>query len=58
MGRPKLAKGWTLRQTSFRLHASEIEAIQVAAERDLRSPSSWIRLAVQEKLERDENGKV
>ena len=55
MARPRLGER-RLTQTSFRLLPLELEAIKVAAERDLKPTSNWIRLAVQEKLERDNNG--
>ena len=55
MARPRLSER-RLTQTSFRLLPLEFEAIKVAAERDLMPTSVWIRLALQEKLERDNNG--
>ena len=58
MAKRKGPTGRALIATCFRLSSAELEAVAVAAESELRSPSSWIRLAVQEKLERDGHGKV
>jgi len=54
MARPRLGNR-RLTQTSFRLLPLELEAIKVAAERNLMPTSTWIRLAIQEKLAREDN---
>jgi predicted transcriptional regulator len=56
MARPRIEPENVLTATTFRLSNRDLEAIRVAAERDERSPSQWIRKAVKEKLEREQNG--
>jgi hypothetical protein len=47
-----------LTQTAFRLSEIDLEALRLAAKKVSLSPSEWIRFAVSEKLERDNNGAV
>ncbi len=58
MARPRLTPDAVLAQTSFRLASTDLEAVRLAAKSDSQSASAWVRLAILEKLERDENGKV
>ena len=57
MARPRLEDG-ALTQTTFRLTETDLSRIREAAQRDERSPSNWIRVAIKEKLEREQNGTV
>lgn len=54
MARPRIEQ--VLASTTFRLSKQDLHNVRVAAEKDLRSPSQWIRIAVKEKLEREQNG--
>jgi len=58
MARPRLTPDAVLTQTAFRLSEIDLEALRLAAKKVSLSPSEWIRFAVSEKLERDNNGAV
>jgi len=58
MARPRLMPDAVLTQTAFRLSESDLEALRLAAKRASLSASGWVRLAISEKLERDENAEV
>ena len=58
MARPRLVADAVLAQTAFRLTSTDLEAVRFAAKSNSQSASAWVRLAILEKLERDENGKV
>lgn len=57
MARPRL-EDEALTQTTFRLTETDLSRIREAAKIDERSPSNWIRVAVKEKLERENNGTI
>jgi len=47
-----------LTQTTFRLSQRDLERVREMAALDKKSPSQWIRRAVKEKIEREENGTI
>jgi len=58
MARPRIEPEAALTQTTFRLSQRELERVREMAALDERSPSQWIRRAVKEKIEREENGTI
>ena len=58
MARPRLEPEAALTQTTFRLSETDLQKVREMAVFEDRSPSQWIRRAVKEKIEREQNGTI
>ncbi len=56
MARPRIQADAPLAQTAFRISEKDLEAIRSAANRNGQSQGEWIREAIRQHLERNENG--
>jgi hypothetical protein len=56
MARPRLNQSAETTQTAFKIPQTDLIAINKSAKRAKQTQSQWIRLAIAEKLEREQNG--